>query len=165
MRQRRRQRDRHTRFGRSGRRLQSGGDIQPGRVTAGDSVHHRTPEIFVGINPTRDGAGAAQFYLCEKKLGATALHQAILLAPIRSNYRDECSDGYLPAHALRTRAVSLGIQIAMACAFLSASLPPTAAPRTFTVACVAARESTRTPLAPRPAASLRTDFKMSPFPT
>ena len=67
-------------------------------------------------------------------------------------------------HASRTRAVSLGIQIAIARAFRSASFDPTAAPRTLTVACDAPRESRTTPFAPTPAASFRTDFSRSPLP-
>jgi hypothetical protein len=42
--------------------LERGGDIQPRAVAAGDSIHHRPPEIFVGINPAGNRARAAQFY-------------------------------------------------------------------------------------------------------
>ena len=58
---------------------------------------------------------------------------------------------HLP-QASRTRAVSLGIQMAIACPFRSASFPPTAAPMTLTVAWLAPSELMTRPFAPTDAA-------------
>src|SRR5438105_14845424 len=107
---------------------------------------------------------AAGLYLSEYQLRATHRKHWVILATSRGNQSEPGDDGHFPLHASRTRAVSLGIHIAIACALRSASLPPSAAPRTLTVACVARSESTTTPFAPTLAAWFRTDLSRSPLP-